>query len=330
MRAAVAVLALAAATPARADRQPQPTPLEWRLQTRRTGTRVIPKPGARLFWTATARGAIRGARAPEVLPRLRDPSRDRVRVLALGQLADVAAYIDRGGLQTVARHAAIVTPARAAADRPFTGATPGIHLEPGALVHLDRRGPAISRVTVRDPIFTGSGFVRADAVGIDFTPRTATSPEGTWIGVVPGAVLRDRPGGGRVVVRLAREIEGDIRPALLLDTRGRYRLVACQGEGDVTAVGWVARRKTRDERYGLGLIGTGSGGGGYGGPRVILQVGTILRESRDGAVVGMMSRTSSVPLRKREGEWMFVEIDSALGDVELWAGRERASIGDGD
>lgn len=323
-RAAVlsAVLAIAGAG-ALADTA-DPTPLEWRLQTRRTGTEVMPKSGAPIYWTAAATTPVRGATLPWRLPRLRDPSRDRVRLIASGHQADLAVYVDVAWLETVARRRAIVTPGRDAAARPFDAKTPGIHIEPGTPLRDIERRRIWARVTVADEVISGRGFVRPDSLGIDFAPAGSTAAwSGERIGLSAGTALRQRP-GGRIVARLAATLQGP-REAFLLERRDRHALVACTANAGFTAVGWVERSRVRDAGNAYGTIGLGSYGTGMH-RSAALQVGTVLRESKNGAVVGVMSRTTRVPLRAQEGEWMHVELKTALGDLDLWASSERLSL----
>jgi hypothetical protein len=303
----------------------EPSPLEWLLGTRKSGTQVRLKPKASLRWHPEA-APIAGL-SPEdgdSFARLRDPG-DQVRIVVGGSHCEVTAYVRIADLSTVATRRALLHPSRSRAARPFADRSPGVHLEAGGRLENARRGSRLTAAAIRLDSLEARGHVDSAAVGFEFIPSSGYAiPEAApWRTITPPAALRDRPGAGPIVARL---VGGHPVNARELERRGGHALIAVGGDR-LAAVGWIPTEQLDD---GGGIVGGLIGGGGSGGQWLRLEVGAVLSDRARGVPIGVVTRATSALIRKREGHWTQIEMDTALGDVEVWASRRRMRTGDGD
>lgn len=311
----------------------EPTPLEWVTRSRLTGTQVRPRGDAKLMWTRDGEAAIAGTaiESGATFARLDDPDRARVRLLLDGRHVHLAVYAYVTDLWPVATRPALVHPSRRRALARLEPDAPGIHLDAGAPVEIirSRRRARARNVAIDHGVVTGRGYVDGAAIGIDFKPISSSPSSSPSSGgaatrrqLTGAAALRDRPGGA-VVARLSpAEGEATLRVRLLRE-RGKHALIAYGGRWS-TAVGWVPRARLKS------ALGTGGGGMGFGtigGSRVRLRQGTVLRDRKDGAVIGVVTETARFRVLEQDGEHKRISVRTDVGLLSVWASDERVITG---
>ena len=238
----IAIALAVAMPPADAD---SPSQLEWLLDTRFTGTKVRLRGNAELRWRPDSAKPIADVSLDDdsAFRRLRAKA-GQTRIAFGGSRVELAAYVKAEHLAPVASRRAVVRLAAAAADRPFTDRTPGIHLEAGALVEPKRRGKRATRVAIKRGVIEASGYLPNAIVATEFVASASPKErEGPSRNVKSPAVLRVRPGGAVV----ARLVESHPIAVTLIETRGKHALVACE-EGDTVAVGLDTHGEPRARR----------------------------------------------------------------------------------
>jgi len=302
--------------------KPEPTPLEWLLKADKTRTHVRPRAKAKV-WLVDRRKPLAGISIDrdQTFARLRDAGKARVRVVIEGQSVEVAAFVAIADLWQVATRPALVHPDRRIALRATTPETPGVHLDPGAPVTVVRRSKSAKKIGVDHGVISASGFVASTAVGIDFAPTPAAKVQAADFRVGATA-LRDRP-GGPIVARLSPAKDEQHVAVRRLAVSKNHALVAYDGLW-ATAVGWIPVAEL--EPGGRGGFGFGSGSGGSS--RIRLLRGTVLRDSKAGTVVGVVTRTSSFRKVSSDGNWKLIEAPTEVGDLRLWASDERMALSD--
>jgi hypothetical protein len=320
--AALAALSLiAAASPSSADEPPEPTEpagpsdterLEWALNTHVTGTWVRARPGATL--EIGGRAVAQPFDEDLAFERLAHPDPERVRVIVSAFNASIAAFLDRRELMTVAARAALLHP-EARAARAWPGPeTVGVHLDPGAPIAVaGRRGELVRASLIADKV-TARGWIRADAVAVQWAGPAIARPEGEARIVVAGGplALAVRP-GGRPFVTIGDLASTEIT---VLSRRGSQLLISCPLEHG-HAVGWSPEKSTRDARLG-GMFGLGTiGSRRLDGPT--LAAGTPLHDSPGGERIGVVTARNVFAEISRRGDWVEIRVPGHAGSFELWA-----------
>ena len=306
---------LAASPGVLAEGNSEPSRLEWLLGSRLTGSEVLPKTSARFFWSTDGNRPIAGTTLEpyRTLKRLK-ASGSRVRVVASSDIADIAVYIERADLHPVTTRAVTIG-GSAGIDMP------GLHLDAGAPIVVERSGRISSRVAFRDGPISARGHLDSRAIDIDFVkPENKTAPTTLPVhSITRKTALRQRPGGGATIAVLDPKADSHLE-IYKIRSAGQQSLVSYTFRYG-TAVGWVATNRLGTYQFGFGLRGVGGGGGGS--HRLRVAANTVLRSGKRGAVVGLTVKKAWLRRLAIESNWSQVVVPTQFGDLPLWINDER-------